>query len=97
MPALSEGFGLPAAEAIACGTPVIATAGGAVAEVVGAAGVFFDPLDVDDMAQAIVRTATDAALMDQLRRASLIRAAQLSWPAAAAATLDVLERFGRVR
>ncbi|MGH7021501.1 MAG: glycosyltransferase family 4 protein, partial [Brevundimonas sp.] len=39
MPALSEGFGLPAAEAIACGTPVIATGGGAVAEVVGEAGV----------------------------------------------------------
>lgn len=97
MPALSEGFGLPAAEAIACGTPVIATAGGAVAEVVGDAGIFFDPLDIDDMARVIVQTATDKALMDRLRCASLIRASQLSWPAAAAATLDVLERFGRVR
>ncbi|MNK98969.1 D-inositol 3-phosphate glycosyltransferase [compost metagenome] len=97
MPALSEGFGLPAAEAIACGTPIIATAGGAVAEVVAEAGVFFDPLDVDDMARVIVRTATDAALMDQLRRTSLIRASQLSWPAAAEATLKVLERFGRTR
>ena len=45
MPAFSEGFGLPAAEAIACGTPVIATKGGAVAEVVGPAGLFFDPHD----------------------------------------------------
>jgi glycosyltransferase involved in cell wall biosynthesis len=97
MPALSEGFGLPAAEAIACGTPVIATAGGAVAEVVGEAGVFFDPLDVDDMARVIVRTATDDAMMEQLRAASLIRASQLSWPAAAEATLKVLERFGRTR
>lgn len=97
MPALSEGFGLPAAEAIACGTPVIATAGGAVAEVVGEAGVFFDPLDVDDMARVIIRTATDDALMEQLRAASLIRASQLSWPAAAEATLKVLERFGRTR
>ena len=97
MPALSEGFGLPAAEAIACGTPVIATAGGAVAEVVGEAGLFFDPLDVDDMARVIVRTATDDALMDRLRRASAIRASQLSWPAAAEATLKVLERFGRAR
>lgn len=95
MPALSEGFGLPAAEAIACGTPVIATAGGAVAEVVGEAGAFFDPLDIDDMAQVIVRTATDEALMARLRDASLIRASQLSWPAAAEATLKVLERFGR--
>ena len=45
MPAFSEGFGLPAAEAITCGTPVIATKGGAVAEVVGSAGLFFDPHD----------------------------------------------------
>lgn len=95
MPALSEGFGLPAAEAIACGTPVIATEGGAVAEVVGAAGAFFDPLDIDDMARVIVRTATDEVLMARLRDASLIRASQLSWPAAAEATLKVLERFGR--
>ncbi|MGH7018941.1 MAG: glycosyltransferase, partial [Brevundimonas sp.] len=81
----------------ACGTPVIATAGGAVAEVVGEAGVFFDPLDIDDMARVIVRTATDEALMARLRDASLIRASQLSWSAAAEATLKVLERFGRSR
>jgi glycosyltransferase involved in cell wall biosynthesis len=95
MPALSEGFGLPAAEAIACGTPVIATRGGAVAEVVGAAGMFFDPLDVDQMAQTIVAAASDPARYAALKRACAPRAAELSWSAAAAGTLDVLERFGR--
>lgn len=94
MPALSEGFGLPAAEAIACGTPVIASRGGAVAEVVSKAGLFFNPLDVADMADVIVRAASDADLYATLRQACAPRSAELSWSVAAAATLDVLERFG---
>lgn len=95
MPALSEGFGLPAAEAIACGTPVIATRDGAVAEVVGKAGLFFDPLDIEDMTRTLVRAASDAALYDMLRRACVPRSAELSWPVAASETLDILERHGR--
>jgi glycosyltransferase involved in cell wall biosynthesis len=91
MPAFSEGFGLPAAEAIACGTPVIATKGGAVAEVVGAAGLFFDPHDSDDIARAITRVATDASVLEQLRQQCLPRSAELSWANSAARMLDLLE------
>lgn len=97
MPALSEGFGLPAAEAIACGTPVIASRGGAVAEVVGKAGLFFDPLNVADMARVIVEIATDRARVAELKAACGPRAAELSWPRAASATLDVLEACARSR
>jgi glycosyltransferase involved in cell wall biosynthesis len=97
MPALSEGFGLPAAEAIACGTPVIATRGGAVAEVVGEAGLFFDPLDVAEMAQSIVSLATEPALYAQLQAATRKRAAELSWKTAAQQTLAVLDQVGRGR
>lgn len=95
MPALSEGFGLPAAEAIACGTPVIASRGGAVAEVVGKAGLFFDPLSVTEMAHAIVRVATEPELHASLKSATRDRASQLSWRTAAKQTLAVLERAGR--
>lgn len=97
MPALSEGFGLPAAEAIACGTPVIATRGGAVQEVVGNGGLFFDPLDVSEMTEVIVRMASEPATYDSVRTSCLPRAAELSWTTAARELIGVLERYARVR
>ena len=47
LPSLLEGFGLPAVEAMACGTPVISSRAGSLPEVVGEAGVYFEPTDVD--------------------------------------------------
>lgn len=91
LPSLSEGFGLPAAEAIACGTPVIAARNGAVAEVVAQAGAFFDPLDVDDMARVIVELASDPDRMAALRACCTERALQLSWEETASQMLDILE------
>lgn len=95
MPAFSEGFGLPAAEAMACGTPVMASRGGAVEEIVGPAGLFFDPHDIEDIASVIVSVASDQEKLDSLRAACLPRAAEMSWPRAANAMLDVLERVAR--
>ena len=95
MPAFSEGFGLPAAEAIACGTPVIATRSGAVAEVVGAAGLFFDPHDPADIAGAIRQVAADGALLRRLRAECLPRSAELSWAHSGARMLDLLEAHAR--
>lgn len=94
MPALSEGFGLPAAEAIACGTPVIATRGGAVEEIVGSAGLFFDPLDIADMARVITAVAQGGEALETVRSACLPRAAQMSWRTCADQMLDLLERVG---
>jgi len=59
MPSLYEGFGLPALEAMACGTPVVVARAGSLPEVVGEAGVYCDPLDVDSIAYAI-RTVVEA-------------------------------------
>jgi len=97
MPAFSEGFGLPAAEAIACGTPVIATEGGAVSEVVGRAGLFFDPRNPDDIAEVIAKIAGDPALLAHLKMECLPRAAELSWSHSASAMMDLLEAHARRR
>ena len=92
MPSLSEGFGLPAIEAITCGVPVLASAVGAVPEVVGDAGLLFDPHSAAELASAISRIATDAPLLQSLRSKALARAPQFSWGRAAELTMASLER-----
>ena len=95
MPAFGEGFGLPAAEAIACNTPVIATRGGAVAEVVGSAGMFFDPHDSGDIGRTIAEVSACPAVLERLKAQCLPRSAELSWVNSAAQMLDVLEAHAR--
>lgn len=60
-PSLYEGFGLPVLEAWACGTPVIASTGGSLAEIVGEAGVTFDPSNKAELANALHRAVSMAA------------------------------------
>jgi glycosyltransferase involved in cell wall biosynthesis len=85
-PSLYEGFGLPIAEAMACGTPVVTSAGGATEEVAGGAAVLVDPRDPGSIAAGI----EDAiARREELRAVGLERARAFSWRAAAAATADV--------
>jgi glycosyltransferase involved in cell wall biosynthesis len=90
-PSLYEGFGLPPLEAMACGTPVIASNAGAVPEVVGPAGRLLDPQDVDGWAEAMAMLWSDQAQRDELRARGLERAAQFSWKGAAQETLVVYQ------
>ncbi len=94
MPSLSEGFGLPAIEAMACGTPVLASNVGAVPEVVGDAGLYFDPTCPEQIASAIHRIASDAEDRARLQRKALDRASRFTWTRAAELTYAVLERCG---
>jgi glycosyltransferase involved in cell wall biosynthesis len=92
LPSFSEGFGLPAIEAMACGTPVLATTAGSVREVVGDAGLFFDPRDSTQIADAIYRIATERDTLASLRKKALERAAQFTWLNAARLAITHLER-----
>ena len=65
-PSLFEGFGLPPLEAMAQGTPVVASNVSAMPEVLGDAAILVDPTSVDDIASALVRVATEPGLRDQL-------------------------------
>jgi len=95
-PSLWEGFGLPALEAMACGTPVIAGDRGALPEVLAGAGILVDPTDVDALREAMYNLAADGRLRAALRDAGLVRARAFSWRDAAEATLAVYrEVLGR--
>ena len=85
-PSLYEGFGLPVLEAMACGTPVVTSRGGATEEVAGDAAVLVDPLDVDAIAAGITEA---LARGEELRAKGLERAADFSWDRVARETLAV--------
>lgn len=88
-PSLSEGFGLPVVEAMACGTPVLISDTPALAEVAGPAALRVDPRSVASIAAGLERLLTDGPLRERLRAAGLARAGALSWERAARETLGV--------
>ena len=86
IPSLHEGFGLPALEAMAAGTPVVAGRAGALPEVTGGAAVLVDPLDTADIVSGLEQAImTGGAAREAGRR----RAALFTWEKTAAATLAV--------
>lgn len=88
-PSLFEGFGLPALEAMASGTPVVASDRAALPELTGDAGLSVDPESVEALVEAMTRILTDQALAADLRRRGLERSRRFSWREAADRTLAV--------
>jgi glycosyltransferase involved in cell wall biosynthesis len=92
-PSLVEGFGLPAVEAMACGAPVVSSRAGSLPEVVGPAGVYFDPTDVGSIANTIREFLSDPATHRKLSAIAPMRAALFSWDASARALLDCFDEL----
>ena len=90
-PSLAEGFGLPPLEAMACGTPVISSNAASLPEVVGDAGILFDPLDTDAIAKALADVLGSESLRQTLVEHGLSRVALFSNRQMAAETLAVYE------
>lgn len=98
LPSFNEGFGLPVVEAMACGTPVVASRRGSLPEVLGTAGAYFDPKNVDEMAATLGRVLADAPLRERMREAGSQQAHRYSWKAGAGRLVEVFEELvmGRI-
>jgi glycosyltransferase involved in cell wall biosynthesis len=93
LPSLMEGFGLPAVEAMACGTPVVSSRAGSLPEVVGDAGVYFDPTDVGSIAAAIQLLLNDQGRRELLAQRAIQQAALFTWDASARALLACFDEL----
>ena len=91
-PSLSEGFGLPALEAMSHGAPIVSSNATCLPEVSGDAAYYFDPLNVDDMAAKISDVISNQTLRAELIAKGAVQIKKYSWQRMAEQTLAVYER-----
>lgn len=92
LPSAAEGFGLPAVEAAACGTPVVATRNSPLPRILEGAGLFVDPLDETALQVALESVLLDPDLWQRLSDRALSSAQALSWQSSVGQFLAMLER-----
>ena len=92
---LSEGFGLPPLEAMACGTPVVASNTSSLPEVVGDAGILVDPNNTEQIAQALLKIIEHPELRCDFSQKALERSALFSWGKTAKQTLELLKAVAK--
>ena len=92
-PSLYEGFGLPPLEAMAHGTPVVASNTSSLPEVVGNAAVMVNPENVFEISRALQRVLTDQALRERMKAAGLEQVQRFSWESSVRRMIDV---YGQV-
>lgn len=92
-PSIYEGFGMPLLEAMASGTPVIASASSSLPEVAGKEGFLVNPYNVADWQAAISKVLSDKAVQSKMIMQGLKQSENFSWEASARQTLKVFEKF----
>ena len=94
-PSFYEGFGFPILEAMACGTPVIASAVSSLPEIGGDAPLYMDPQNTDEIVRSIKRVLEEDGLRNDMRQRGLARAQKFSWEAAARQTIQLWEEASK--
>jgi glycosyltransferase involved in cell wall biosynthesis len=90
VPSIDEGFGLPALEAMACGTPTIGAQAAGLREVIANDEAMFDGIDIESMSDLIEKALTDHQFRKRLRAQGLSQAKQFSWDRTAQAALEAM-------
>jgi len=93
LPSFDEGFGLPAVEAMSCGTPVVSSNHGSLSEVVGDAGLFFHPYQYESLLRVLKMVLSNDSVRNKMKVNGLKRAKNFSWPEAAKKTLSIFNEL----
>jgi glycosyltransferase involved in cell wall biosynthesis len=94
-PSLYEGFGIPPLEAMACGAVVVAANSSSIPEVVGDAGILFDPKSVSDLADILIEVLNEPSKRERLIAKGFERYQQFNWDKTAAQTLEIYRSLSK--
>lgn len=92
-PSFFEGFGFPVLEAMVCGAPVIVSANSSLPEVAGDAGLYINPYDISEIAEALQIVLSEPQIRTRMIKKGLAQTAKFTWEDAARRTLDILIRL----